>query len=85
MAPAVGFEPTTLRLTAECSAIELRRTTAWRPRPESNRRTRICSPLHDHSATRPETTYVDKPHHGSKYREAAFYRSAGKGGQARRR
>jgi hypothetical protein len=25
----------------------------WRPRSESNRRTRICSPLHDHSATRP--------------------------------
>ena len=25
MAPAVGFEPTTLRLTAECSAVELRR------------------------------------------------------------
>jgi hypothetical protein len=59
MAPAVGFEPTTLRLTVECSAIELRRTSFWRPRPESNRRTRICSPLHHHSATRPETTYVD--------------------------
>jgi hypothetical protein len=26
----------------------------WRPRPESNRRTRICSPLHNHSATRPD-------------------------------
>lgn len=26
MAPAVGFEPTALRLTAECSTIELRRT-----------------------------------------------------------
>jgi hypothetical protein len=25
----------------------------WRPRPESNRRTRICSPLRHHSATRP--------------------------------
>jgi hypothetical protein len=25
----------------------------WRPRSESNRRTRICSPLHDHSATWP--------------------------------
>lgn len=25
----------------------------WRPGSESNRRTRICSPLHDHSATRP--------------------------------
>ena len=25
----------------------------WRPRPESNRCTRICNPLHNHSATRP--------------------------------
>lgn len=25
----------------------------WRPGPESNRHTRICSPLHHHSATRP--------------------------------
>ena len=25
----------------------------WRPGSELNRRTRICSPLHDHSATRP--------------------------------
>ncbi|MDB6163797.1 MAG: hypothetical protein JWL98_1229 [Xanthomonadaceae bacterium] len=27
--------------------------TRWRPRSELNRRTRICSPLHNHSATRP--------------------------------
>ena len=26
----------------------------WRPRSESNRRRRICNPLHNHSATRPE-------------------------------
>src|SRR5262245_19303395 len=25
----------------------------WRPRPESNRGKRICSPVHHHSATRP--------------------------------
>lgn len=25
----------------------------WRPEPESNRRARICSPLHNHSAIRP--------------------------------
>ena len=25
----------------------------WRPGPESNRCTRLCRPLHDHSATRP--------------------------------
>ena len=29
----------------------------WRPRPESNRRTRICNPLHGHSATRPFSAY----------------------------
>ena len=29
------------------------RNTAWRPRPESNRGARICSPLRNHSATRP--------------------------------
>ena len=28
-------------------------TKIWRPRPESNRGTRICSPLRNHSATRP--------------------------------
>ena len=28
-------------------------TCNWRPRSELNRRTRICSPLHNHSATRP--------------------------------
>ena len=29
------------------------RKARWRPRPESNRCTRICSPLHNHSATGP--------------------------------
>ena len=32
MAPEVGLEPTTLRLTAECSAIELLRNIAYVPR-----------------------------------------------------
>ena len=27
----------------------------WRLRPESDRRTRLCRPLHDHSATQPYT------------------------------
>src|SRR5690606_37975904 len=26
----------------------------WRPMSESNRRTRICNPLHNHSANRPQ-------------------------------
>ncbi len=48
MAPAVGLEPTTDRLTADCSTTELRWNTpfCWRPVPESNRHKRICSPLH---------------------------------------
>ncbi len=48
MAPAVGLEPTTNRLTADCSTTELRWNTVfyWRPVPESNRHKRICSPLH---------------------------------------
>jgi hypothetical protein len=29
VAPQVGFEPTTLRLTAECSTVELLRNTGW--------------------------------------------------------
>ena len=33
MAPQVGLEPTTLRLTAECSAIELLRNIEMRQRP----------------------------------------------------
>ena len=33
---------------------DCRDLTNWRPRSELNRRTRICSPLHNHSATRPD-------------------------------
>jgi hypothetical protein len=36
MAPQVGLEPTTLRLTAECSAIELLRNMAALARPVVN-------------------------------------------------
>ena len=32
----------------------------WRPGSESNRHTRICSPLHNHSATRPRATILGK-------------------------
>ncbi len=47
MAPAVGLEPTTNRLTADCSTTELRwNNHLWRPVPESNQYKRICSPLH---------------------------------------
>ena len=69
VAPRVGIEPTTIRLTVECSTAELpgnkasaiagaitkpsNLCKAWRPRPELNRGTRICSPLRNHSATWP--------------------------------
>ena len=33
----------------------------WRPRPESNRGARICSPLRSHSATRPSPERVHAP------------------------
>jgi hypothetical protein len=29
----------------------------WRLRPESNRRTRLCRPLHNHSATQPQNRF----------------------------
>ena len=35
MAPEVGLEPTTLRLTAECSAIELLRSVLEREYPRA--------------------------------------------------
>ena len=37
MAPEVGLEPTTLRLTAECSAIELLRSVQEREKPREPR------------------------------------------------
>ena len=47
MAPAVGLEPTTDRLTADCSTTELRwNSLFWRPVPELNQYKRICNPLH---------------------------------------
>ncbi len=53
-APRAGFEPATPWLTAMCSATELPRNIGHkRPRLESNQPTRICSPLHNRSATRP--------------------------------
>jgi hypothetical protein len=37
----------------DCHPETLRELGRWRPRPESNRGARICSPLRNHSATRP--------------------------------
>ena len=35
---------------------EARSSSNWRPRSELNRRTRLCRPLHNHSATRPRVS-----------------------------
>src|SRR2546430_10519762 len=37
-----------------------RRRKGWRPRPELNRGTRICSPLRHHSATWPRHGYIGR-------------------------
>ncbi len=42
------------------TACRARSAAEGRRRPESNRRTRICSPLRDHSATTPEGTWSGK-------------------------
>ena len=51
-APATARQQKARRWRAFCRAA-VTAAMQWRPRSESNRRTRICSPLHDHSATRP--------------------------------
>ena len=45
LAPQVGLEPTTLRLTAECSAIELLRKICFKERDDYTAALRFCQPL----------------------------------------
>ena len=45
----------------------------WRPGPESNRCTGICSPLHSHSATGPKRDFL--PAEGASYTSDAGKRS----------
>ena len=45
LAPQVGLEPTTLRLTAECSAIELLRNITFKERNDYTAALRFCQPL----------------------------------------
>ena len=45
LAPQVGLEPTTLRLTAECSAIELLRNITSKERDDYTAALRFCQPL----------------------------------------
>jgi hypothetical protein len=47
---AARFDP---NASGRASVNALKSGGIWRPRPESNRGRRICSPLRDHSATRP--------------------------------
>ena len=58
LVPGAGVEPARPKGRGILSPLRLPispsgRKKSWRPRSESNRRTRICNPLHDHSATRP--------------------------------
>ena len=52
---AVGYGSGACRNSGTARHRARRGRVAWRPGSESNRRTRICSPLHDHSATWPVT------------------------------
>ena len=60
MVPGAGIEPARSHLRGILSPLRLpvppsgrMRVQDWRLGPESNRRTRICNPLHHHSATQP--------------------------------
>ncbi len=60
MVPRAGLEPARPRGRGILSPMRLPISPPgrwigciWRPGSESNRRTRLCRPLHDHSATRP--------------------------------
>ena len=63
MVPGAGIEPARSHLRGILSPLRLPvppsgrlRVQDWRLGPESNRRTRICNPLHHHSATQPLVT-----------------------------
>ena len=59
MAPRVGLEPTAYRLTAGCSTIELPWNN-WRRHPDSNWRSRSCSPLPYHLAMSPHMGWIKR-------------------------
>ena len=50
----------TLRHHGTACQCKRRRREGWRPRPELNRGTRICSPLRHHSATWPRHRYIGR-------------------------
>ena len=56
-APALAGGGKALRLW-NAAPRQIHVTAEWRPRPESNRGARICSPLRNHSATRPSRRAV---------------------------
>jgi hypothetical protein len=51
LAPQVGFEPTTLRLTAECSTVELLRSKAGRTSQYYNMPSRVVPQISEHCFT----------------------------------
>src|SRR5688572_28085249 len=66
--PGAGVEPAWLSPGDFKSPVSTSFTTRaaenWRRRSESNRRTRLCRPLHDHSATPPELNKKGRPLRG---------------------
>ena len=53
--------------------LDLRGFRMWRPKPESNRRGRICNPLHNHFATRPFASDLSIKHQKQKKFYRAYY------------
>ena len=59
-------------------AIEWKRTRIWRRDPESNRDTRICNPLHSHSAIPPYPGFHARVVHPLKRKNSASAELSGK-------
>ena len=61
MVPGAGVEPARPLKSRDFKSLASTnfaiRAFEWRLRAESNRRTRLCRPLHDHSATQPKKGY----------------------------
>ncbi len=51
-------KPAKRPVSGQPAHVRARNREGWRPGSELNRRTRLCRPLHDHSATRPVTHWI---------------------------
>jgi hypothetical protein len=60
--PKVMEHITFLRPIKNPVDLDLRGFRMWRPKPESNRRGRICNPLHNHFAIRPIVLEASEKH-----------------------